>query len=165
MIEEDAIVIALDGENAIIEVARQSSCGQCAAAKGCGTSVFANWYGKRMNQMRVINPIHAELGEQVIVGMKEDALLKASLIVYMMPLLMMVVFAIVGRWLANEILQVAVSDALLMLLAVFGLVLALMLVRRFQRRVQANPDYQPVILRRRPLATSIVRTIPISKEF
>jgi sigma-E factor negative regulatory protein RseC len=165
MIEEDATVIALEGEHAIIEVARQSSCGQCAAVKGCGTAVFANWYGKRMNQMRVINPIHAVIGDQVVVGMKEDALLKASLLVYMMPLLMMGVFAIAGRWLANEVLHIVVSDAILMLLAVLGLVLALLLVRRFQRRVQTNPDYHPVILRRRPVSKSIDCIIPISKEF
>ena len=165
MIEEEATVVAVEGDFAIINVARQSTCGQCAAAKGCGTSVFANWYGKRMNQMRVINPIQASVGDQVIVGMKEDALLKASLLIYLMPLVVMGAFAIIGRWLAGQLFHVDVSDAMLMLFAVVGLLLALYVVRQFQRRVQNNPDYHPVILRRRPIDSRIDRFVPVSKEF
>ncbi len=165
MIEEEATVIAVADGFAIIEVARQSSCGQCAAAKGCGTSVFASWYGKRMNQMRVIDAIHVAVGDHVIVGMKEDALVKASLLIYLMPLLSMGLFAIVGRWIFAEMLLIAVNDAVLLLFAVLGLLVALRVVSKMQRRVVNNPDYQPVILRRGASGNRIELSVPMSKEF
>lgn len=165
MIEEEATVIAVADGFAVIEVARQSSCGQCAANKGCGTSVFANWYGKRMNQMRVIDPVHVAVGEHVIVGMKENALVKASLLVYLMPLLSMGLFAIVGHWVLAELLLISINDAVLLLFAVMGLSVALRAVSIMQRRVANNPDYQPVILRRGASGGRLEVRVPISREF
>lgn len=163
MIEQNAIVIALDGQHAIVEVQRQSACGQCAANKGCGTSVFANWFGDRMQRQRALNQIHATVGEQVVVGINENALLKLSVLCYLLPLFCMVGLAIFGRWLLL-LFSIAVNDGVVLILAVIGLVLGWMPLRFLQRNKYNSTDYQPTILRRQ-IGVKMNLAIPVSKEF
>ena len=63
MIEETAIVVKCEGKFAWVEAQRQTTCGNCAASKGCGTSVLAKVVGKKAARMRALNPIEAQLGD------------------------------------------------------------------------------------------------------
>ena len=148
MIEETATVVKCEGEFAWVEAQRQTTCGNCAANKGCGTSVLAKVVGKKAARMRAINPIEAQVGDTVIVGMNEAALLKGSLAVYLFPLLFMMLFAITGNVVARQMHWQA--EPVVILFAVAGLLVAGIWLRRFTRRIQYDNVYQPVILRRLP---------------
>jgi len=148
MIEETATVVKCEGEFAWVEAQRQTTCGNCAANKGCGTSVLAKVVGKKAARMRAINPIDAQVGDTVIVGMNEAALLKGSLAVYLFPLLFMMLFAITGNVVARQMHWQA--EPVVILFAVAGLLVAGIWLRRFTRRIQYDNVYQPVILRQVP---------------
>jgi len=148
MIEETATVVKCEGEFAWVEAQRQTTCGNCAANKGCGTSVLAKVVGKKAARMRAINPIEAQVGDTVIVGMYEAALLKGSLAVYLFPLLFMMLFAITGNVVARQMHWQA--EPVVILFAVAGLLVAGIWLRRFTRRIQYDNVYQPVILRQVP---------------
>jgi sigma-E factor negative regulatory protein RseC len=148
MIEETATVVKCEGEFAWVEAQRQTTCGNCAANKGCGTSVLAKVVGKKAARMRAINPIEAQVGDTVIVGMNEAALLKGSLAVYLFPLLFMMLFAITGNVVARQMHWQA--EPVVILFAVAGLLVAGIWLRRFTRRIQYDNVYQPVILRQVP---------------
>lgn len=148
MIEETATVVKCEGEFAWVEAQRQSACGNCAANKGCGTSVLAKIVGKKATRMRAINQIDAQVGDTVIVGLSEAGLLKGSLAVYFVPLLFMMLFAITGNVVARQMLWQ--TEQVVILFAVAGLAVAGIWLRRFTRRIQSNDVYQPVILRRVP---------------
>lgn len=148
MIEETATVVKCEGEFAWVEAQRQTTCGSCAANKGCGTSVLAKVVGKKVAHMRAINPVDAQVGDTVIVGLNEAALVKGSLAVYLFPLLFMLLFAITGNVVARQMhWQV---EPIVILFAVAGLIVAGIWLRRFTRRIQHDNVYQPVILRRIP---------------
>ena len=150
MIEETATVIRCEGKFAWVEAQRQTTCGNCAANKGCGTSVLAKVVGKKAARMRAINPIDAQVGDTVIVGLNEAALLKVSLAVYLFPLVFMLLFAITGNVVAKQMVWQA--EPVVILFALAGLVVAGFWLRRFTRRIQHDNVYQPVILRRVPVS-------------
>lgn len=148
MIEETATVVKCEGEFAWVEAQRQTTCGNCAANKGCGTSVLAKVIGKKVARMKAINKAEAHVGDRVIVGMNEAALVKGSLAVYLLPLIFMMLFAVTGKVVAAQMAWP--TEAVVILFAVIGLVTAGLWLKSFTRRIQHDNEYQPVVLRRLP---------------
>ncbi|MDQ7073907.1 MAG: SoxR reducing system RseC family protein [Gammaproteobacteria bacterium] len=145
MIEEQACISELDGDYAWVEVERRSACGSCAVSGGCGTSVLANVLGRRMSRIKVLNSISAGLGDSVVVGIPDAALIQGSLAVYAAPLLSMLLFAILGEQLIEEPQWVEIGSIFGGLL---GLGLGFFWLRYYTRRISKNPHHQPVILRK-----------------
>lgn len=146
MIEEQARVIAAEEEGfAWVQTERQSTCGACAANKACGTSVLSKVLGQKPSRVRALNPVGARLGDQVVVGLQEEAMVRGSLAIYAVPLIAMIVAAI-----GVEVLQPFgwSGDGATALGGIFGLGLGLLWVRGFSRRILHDARYQPVILRR-----------------
>ncbi|MCG6935049.1 MAG: SoxR reducing system RseC family protein [Proteobacteria bacterium] len=146
MIEQTAVVVELDGNFAWVQAERESSCGNCAVKSGCGTSVLSRVIGNKFTRMRVINNLHAQVGETVIVGLKEAAMLKGSVAIYLMPLLFMILFSITGKLIAGQ-MQLS-AEMLSIVFGVVGLVVGGFWLRRFSRRIQNDDHYQPVILKK-----------------
>jgi len=149
MIEEQARVIALENDDVWVETQRRSACGQCAANKGCGTATLAKVLGNKRSQVRTLNPksTPVSVGDEVIIGINEQALVRGSLAVYTMPLLSLFVFGFLGQVLSAQLLMTN-HDILPIVLGLFGLVLGFFWVRRFTREIAGNVNYQPVLLRR-----------------
>ncbi|VAX10074.1 hypothetical protein MNBD_GAMMA25-1751 [hydrothermal vent metagenome] len=93
MIEESGTVIAIDGAFVEIEIQLRSSCGHCQVSDSCGTSVLASLFNQRRNTVRLLNHFDSSVGDEVIIGITESVLLSAALMAYMLPLLLMIVFA------------------------------------------------------------------------
>ena len=147
MIEESGCVVAIDGDFAVVETQRRSSCDACSMNKSCGTGVISKVYSGRFSRTRALNNFGARVGDEVVVGLHEEALVRGSLAVYAVPLLLMLVLALVGDAVAKEF-TFANSDGLSVLFGAFGLAVGFLWVKRFSRNVSNNEQYQPVILRR-----------------
>ncbi len=145
MIEEQARISGIEGNYAWVEVERRSACGSCAVSGGCGTSVLANVLGRRMSRIKVLNSISADLGDSVVVGIPDAALLQGSLAVYAAPLLSMLLFALLGEQLMNNSQWVEIGSIFGGLL---GLSLGFFWLRYYSRRISKTPHHQPVILRK-----------------
>ena len=87
MIEQPARVLSRDRGEALVQTERGSAGGGCNARAGCGTSLLAQVFGHKPARLRVANPIAAEPGERVIVGLSERGLVRASVLLYVLPLL------------------------------------------------------------------------------
>ncbi len=135
------------GDVAWVETQRQSTCGSCAANKGCGTALLGQVFGARRARLRVLNRIGAQPGDTVIVGLAEQALVRGSLTVYLLPLLGLMGGAIAGVWLAETLAWSAV-DGVSVLCGVGGLAFGLLWVRRQAVRMANDPRFQAVILRK-----------------
>jgi sigma-E factor negative regulatory protein RseC len=147
MLEENALVVATDKQYAWVEIQAQSACGQCAANKGCGASVLQGLFGKRDKVMRVISDIPVNIGDEVIVAVNEDAVLKGSLLVYALPILAMIIFAMLGETLASSWVSIG-ADLLSITGALIGLTVSVIGLRWYSKKAHDNTNYQPVILRR-----------------
>lgn len=146
MIEETAHVVAAEGEFVWVETQRQSACGSCAARQGCGTATLAKVLGQRRTRVRALNRDAARVGDRVLIGIDEQALVRGSLAVYALPLLGLLAGGILGAQLQAR-LQLP-GEALTLVAGVAGLIAGLLWVRGFTRRIHNDRRYQPVVLRR-----------------
>ena len=96
MIEETAQVVRVDGADVWVETRRRSTCSGCAAEKGCGTAALSKVLGNRRTLVRVLADMPLRVGDQVVIGIAEQALVRGSLAVYAVPLLLLLLGAVIG---------------------------------------------------------------------
>lgn len=142
LVEGVARVVALEAGLAWLEPEQTSSCGGCSAAGLCGAKGIGT-LASRLEARRFPLPNDADLavGERVIVGISERALLKASATAYGLPLIAALGAAGVAQWLAG-------SDAITMATMVAGLGLGLIGARWGARWLGARGQLSPRYLRR-----------------
>ena len=138
MITETGKVVALKGDKVWVQTIRTSACQSCAARSGCGQRVLASATGGRANQVRVANHLDARVGDQVVLAIEETALLRASFLVYAIPLALMVVGALAGHHGSGGL------DVFAMAGAMAGLGGGFAVARRLQGR---SGDYEPRMVR------------------
>lgn len=146
MIEEQAQVIGIEKGRLLLQAQTQSSCGSCEASKGCGTSLLAKVIGRKFTHFQAENNINAKVGDTVIVGIAEDALLKGSVIMYVLPILGMLVFALFAEYYFLSNMQY--RDLAIATSAVIGLVAGAMLSKWYFQRQSSTQLFSPVILRK-----------------
>ncbi|MGB5520442.1 MAG: SoxR reducing system RseC family protein [Gammaproteobacteria bacterium] len=146
MIEERALVIAVENDQVLLEAQTRAVCNTCAARQGCGTSVLSKWVGRRFTRFHALNSINASVGDEVVVGLAEDAMLKGSVLVYLLPLLAMIVFALLADSLMSA--EAVSRDLLVLMVAIAGFVLMLALSRWMLASSRSKRSLTPVILRK-----------------
>jgi sigma-E factor negative regulatory protein RseC len=135
MIETPARITRVEGDSAWVVSAAPASCGACAG-RGCGSSVFARVLHPDEPEYRVDNPIGAQAGEAVVVGLPDGALLGAAVSGYLVPLLVLLAGAALGQQFAGELGAVA------------GGLVGLLLAATWLRRRPPGQTASPAILRR-----------------
>lgn len=151
VIEETGTVVAMDDEYIWVQTQARSTCSTCHVGSDCGTSVLAKWFGQRSNRIRVRNGLGLEIGEGAVVGIEESALLKASLLAYLMPMLAMVGAAVAAAGLGAQ-------DAGIALGAMMGLGIGLLALHRFGT-AHKQGAYQAQLLRRAPLGNHTLNVV------
>lgn len=134
-------VLAVDGEDAWVLPADPSACQACAEGRGCGGGLLAKALAKPPEPVRVANCLNARVGDGVVLGIAEDELLRASLLMYLLPLLVLTAGAGIGQWLGG-------GDIWAIGGGVAGFLLGLVMVRLGARRAAAGLPQRPVMLRR-----------------
>ena len=147
MIEEVATVIDCSGEQAVLEAQRKSTCGTCAAKSGCGTAVFAKTLGKKSSRITVTNTLNLQVGDRVLVGLHENALLQGSFIVYLLPLIGLLFFALLGKELSQQLFNIE-NEIPIIMFAITGFVLSMSFVKKFNQKVKTDSRFQPVLLKK-----------------
>ncbi|MCL6555641.1 MAG: SoxR reducing system RseC family protein [Burkholderiales bacterium] len=134
LLETPARVLEVVDDMALVEADYRGGCGGGACASGgCGATLLAQLFSRSpRGALRVANPIGARPGERVVVGVKAGSLLAASLLVYLLPLVLLLVAAVA----ANRLLG---GDGAAALGAGLGLGLGWLLARRVACRHGARP--------------------------
>jgi sigma-E factor negative regulatory protein RseC len=142
MIEEHAKVVGLNGENVIIEAARTSACGQCQAADSCGQKSLSEWAASKMANIEIVNPnrLSVNVGDSIIVGINEGGFIKASALIYLLPLILMVITGVVAQALSQP-------ESLIITSSFVGLAVGFCVVRFFGKKLETRHAYRPILLR------------------
>ena len=144
MIEEHAIVVDIDNDDAaMLEIVRRTPCGLCGQSRGCGISIWGRLFGHKPNIFKAVNQINAKVGDSVIVGIEEQALLTSSMTVYGIPLVAM----LAGALLAGGFFAASHADRNAVIGAVIGLVFGLLWVKAYTAGRGLDARYRPIILR------------------
>lgn len=142
MLETKAMVISVDGDQAIVESIEGGGCGKCENEKGCGSSKLAQLFGNKPRRFRVRNDVNASVGTEVQVVTEEGVLLRSALLMYVLPLVFMFAGAILaGLWVAEED-----GDIYSALGAVTGLIISFMFVKWLSRRKRLLSVTQQLVL-------------------
>lgn len=145
MIEEQAVVVELQGERALLEIERNQPCGICGATRGCGISIWGRFFSRRSNKFLASNQLDAKVGDRIVVGLEEGALFASAMISYVLPLALLLGGSLFG---ASFSRTAAGSDLFAAVGAFTGLFAGLLLVRLYSVGRQFSARYQPVMLRR-----------------
>ncbi len=145
MIEEQAVIVELKGECALLEIERSQPCGICGATRGCGISIWGRLFSQRSNKFLAANQLNAKVGDRVVIGVEEGALFSSAIISYVAPLLLLMGGAFLGSSLATT---TSASDLYAALGGVAGLFSGLLLVKLYSAGKQLSGRYAPVMLRR-----------------
>lgn len=146
MIEEQAEVVEVIGSQLVLQAQRQSACGSCAASKGCGTSVLSKVIGRKFTRFQAENNVDAKVGDTVVVGISEDALLKGSMMMYIMPIMGMMVFALLADNTVAALMDY--RDLAVAASGIMGLVFGSLLSRWYFLRHDSRQRFAPVVLRK-----------------
>lgn len=141
MLETRAIIIQLDGAEAIVEARQGGGCGQCDSEKGCGKA--SQLFSSQPRRFRVRNEINARVGEEVQVFVADGVLLRSAAIIYMLPLALLLLGGSLGSHWAGD----AGRDGYAVMGAMLGLVAGFVLARLLTLRQRALSFAQPVIAR------------------
>ncbi|OHC64656.1 MAG: Fis family transcriptional regulator [Rhodocyclales bacterium RIFCSPLOWO2_02_FULL_63_24] len=143
-IEGIARVVSVSGAVAWLEPEQTSSCGSCASAAQCGASATGIGTIASRNAARrfpMDNGAGLGVGERVVVGVDDRALIKASLTAYALPLV--AAFTAAGlaesAW-GNDLATLAAMAA--------GLGAGLLAAHVGARRLSARGELAPRFLRR-----------------
>jgi len=142
MLQEQGTVVAFAGTGRVwVEVERGNACGHCHSSTSCGTGALAQFVNKnRHNRVCVDNHVAAAIGERVTIGIDEQALLRASLWGYLLPLCGLFTGAALYS-LLGDALGWTLHDGGRLLTALAGLGVGFWLLRGL-----SNSRYRPVIL-------------------
>lgn len=141
MIEEQGRVVAVESGAVWVETLRKSTCSSCSANAGCGQGLLDRLgMGGRRGYVRALSDLPLRVGDGVVIGVREDLLVRGSLLVYLVPLLGLLVAAGLAE-------SLALGEPLVILCAFVGLALAGLGVRWRSARTADDPGLQPVVLR------------------
>ncbi|MBH3338716.1 SoxR reducing system RseC family protein [Pseudomonas mendocina] len=141
MIEEQGRVVALEPGAVWVETLRKSTCSSCSANAACGQGLMDRLgVGRQRGYVRALSQMPLAIGDTVIIGVREDLLVRSSLLVYLLPLLGLFAAALLADGLG-------LSEPLVILVGLIGLSASWLLVRWRAARVAGDPLLQPVVLR------------------
>jgi len=140
LIEEKGTIVAVDEQFAWVNTLREPVCQSCSANYGCGQKALNSLSSGRFSQVRVNRSLSVEVGDQVLIGIEEEALVKASFIAYMLPIMTL----ISGAALAEKVLHL--SDPLVAMAGLVSLLSGVLLVKTLSLRLSCNPSYHPQLL-------------------
>jgi sigma-E factor negative regulatory protein RseC len=148
MIEETACVVSVEpGSSGYvwIEPRRKSSCNICTRNEGCGSASLAELFSGKPVRVKALDTIGSQVGEWVIVGIDERALVKGSFAVYAMPLVVMILMATFASTIFSD---PAFREMCSIIFGLAGLGAGIAWSGYFAHKVANDNHYQPVILRR-----------------
>lgn len=143
MIEERGRVLSVEGRAVWVETVRRSACDTCQVRNGCGQSVLQRLgLGARQGIIQVLDTQagrSCQVGDEVVIGIPENAVLHGSVMVYLIPLL-----ALFGGALLAQAFGAA--EPLIILAGFAGMGISFAAVRWHARRLPGDSAFMPRVL-------------------
>ncbi len=140
MANEYGIVTDIAGRTAWVMTQRSSACESCSSRGSC----MSDGGGKTM-RVNVDNPVQAGVGDRVMIHMHTGSLLKATFLLYVIPILAMLAGAGIGQWLG---IRYGIDpNGAAVALGVAALVAGVAGMRLKANALARRSEYRPVIVR------------------
>lgn len=141
MIEEPGRVIALEPGAVWVETQRKSTCSACSAKNGCGQGLMDRLgVPERRELTRALSDLQLRVGDSVVVGVREDVLLRGAMLVYLFPLIMLFASALIAA-------ELSVAEPYVIMAGLGGFLGSWLIVRKRSQQTTGDLRLQPVVLR------------------
>jgi sigma-E factor negative regulatory protein RseC len=138
MIEEEGIVVEVTGDIAKVSILTKSACENCSSSGVC--------HPGKQGYMEASNPLGAKQGQKVKVVLAPQIYLKASIILYGIPVAVFVAAAILGKKLGLRYGTVSNSDIYAFIAGMVGMVVSFIAIRMYNNKVEKTQQYKPTIV-------------------
>ena len=102
MIERHAVVTSIDGQHVSLVVEERQGCGSCSQRAGCSElQQYQPPPGSKT--LSAISPFPLMVGDRVVITIDQRALIKASIVCYLLPLLALIAGGLAGAALAEKL--------------------------------------------------------------
>ena len=95
MATEQGVVLRTDSEAAWVKTIRSSACEGCTAKGSCHSMG-----GGQEMEVKALNPAGAREGDRILLSFETGALLKATFLIYVFPIIFLIAGAALGQMLA-----------------------------------------------------------------
>lgn len=140
MIEEEGIVVEVQGDVAKVAIVKKSSCEKCAASGVCHPGDGED------SSMEASNLLGAKKGQRVKVVVAPQVYLKASIILYGIPMAVFIAAAILGKNLGLKYGTEANSDLWAFISGMTFMVISFVFIKRYNTKVEKTQEYKPLIV-------------------
>lgn len=126
-----------------VETQIKSTCGSCEAQSNCGTGAIAKVFAHKREKLRFEINETVSIGQKVKLGIPEENLLKASALVYFLPLCVLVISALAAQFLLPLI--GLTNEVWVVLCSFLSTFMAFKGISKYTNAAE-HPDYYPQIL-------------------
>lgn len=89
---EEGIIIKVNGDTALLRTRQKTACGHCAEKAHCHMSG-----NDEEIEVEAANPIHAKVGDIVVVSYNSTRLFLLAFFLYVFPIILMIIGALIGE--------------------------------------------------------------------
>tara|TARA_R110000737_G_scaffold298125_1_gene304962 strand:+ start:1328 stop:1804 length:477 start_codon:yes stop_codon:yes gene_type:complete len=146
MIEEQATVVAIEHDNVTVTSLIKSACGGCQQLDNCGSGQVAKAFPQKQLSLTLKSSLALEVGDNVVLGLNESALLQSAWQVYLWPLLGLLFASWFGQWLVNN--GTLSHEFFAIVFGIIGGFCGFTLAKRQQIKSAACAKLAPKIMRR-----------------
>ncbi len=139
--EEHGIVVENKGTVVLIKAKRTSACDSCAASKSCHS------IGEEEVLVEADDPVGAKVGDRVAYEVSASAIIKAGMLLYLVPLLSFIGGLVLGSA-ASALFFTGLNPDLVS--GIFGAVFlagAFIGLKLYGRRLERDKSYRPHVLK------------------
>jgi sigma-E factor negative regulatory protein RseC len=140
MATEQGIVIKTDSREAWVKTVKSGNCAGCSARGSCHTMG-----GDDEMEVKAINEVGAEVGDRIVLSFKASSLLKATFLLYVFPILLLIIGAAVGHKMAPKFDFNPSGFSAIMGFAFFFV--ALLIIKITANKLAKKNDYRPKVIR------------------
>ena len=141
MATEEGLVFKATKTTAWVKTQRKKSCDHCEARDECKTM------GNNPEDMEISlpNTVNAKEGDIVVLSMPTTALLKLSFLMYVFPIIIMIIGAVIGQSLSPLMNLNPTVGSVILSVIFFGL--TIYAIRVYSNRLASKGKYKPTIAR------------------
>lgn len=151
MVEESGTIIAVKDGKILVKTEVKSTCSHCQVRDNCGTSVIAKAFANKSEHLQYDCQQPVTLGQQVTLGIAEQTLLSASMLVYLLPLITLITAALLAYWLLPKM---GLEHELWVVLTSFVATFCCFVWVSGRIKRKSNCYYQPQLLAIQPMQGS-----------
>lgn len=141
--EEQGLVIQQKDRTVIIKAQRSTACDGCSSKKSCHSGGGSD----TDTFIEAENPIGAKVGDRVVFSIGAASVIKAGLLIYLVPILSFIAGVVLGQIAAKNVFPGQNPDLVAGLLGLAFLILAFIGLKLYNKYLEKNKGFRPQVLR------------------